>query len=183
MRFTETELAGAFIVDLEPRGDERGFFARTFDAKLFEQHGMNAFVAQGNSSLTRETGSIRGMHYQLPPAAETKFIRATRGGIYDVIVDLRPDSPTYLRHVGVELTVDNHRSLYVPAMFAHGFQTLSDDTEVSYLVSEFYAPGHERGLRHDDPALGIEWPLPVTVVSDKDRAWPLLDQQPESTVR
>jgi dTDP-4-dehydrorhamnose 3,5-epimerase len=172
MRFIETELAGAFIVELEKRGDERGFFARTFDAKLFEQHGMNPYIAQANTSLTRQTGSIRGMHYQLPPAAETKFIRATRGAVYDVIVDMRPESPTYTKHIGVELTADNHRSLYVPGMFAHGFQTLADDTEVNYLVSEFYAPGQERGLRYDDPALGIQWPLDVTVVSDKDRAWP-----------
>jgi dTDP-4-dehydrorhamnose 3,5-epimerase len=175
MRFIETELAGAFIVELEPRGDERGFFARTFDAKLFEEHGMNPFVAQANASLTRQAGSVRGMHYQLPPAAETKFIRCVRGGIHDVIVDLREDSPTYMRHVGVDLTEENHRSLYVPAMFGHGFQTLADDSEVTYLVSEYYTPGVERGLRHDDPALGIEWPLPVTVVSEKDQSWPLLD--------
>jgi dTDP-4-dehydrorhamnose 3,5-epimerase len=180
MRFVETELAGAFVVELEPRGDDRGFFARTFDAKLFEQHGMNPFIAQANTSLTRTKGSIRGMHYQLPPAAETKFIRATRGGVYDVIVDLRPDSPTYMTHIGVELTAENRRSLYVPGMFAHGFQTLADDTEVNYLVSEFYTPGQERGLRHDDPALGIEWPLPVTVVSEKDQSWPLLDEHLET---
>ncbi len=177
MRFIETELAGAWIVELERREDDRGFFARTFDAKLFEERGMKPFIAQANTSLTRETGSIRGMHYQLPPAAETKFIRATSGGVLDVIVDLRPDSDTYLRHISVELTAENRRSLYVPGMFAHGFQTLADDTEVNYLVSEFYTPGQERGLRYDDPALGIEWPLPVTVVSDKDRSWPLMEQQ------
>jgi dTDP-4-dehydrorhamnose 3,5-epimerase len=175
MRFIETELAGAFIVELEPRGDERGFFARTFDAKLFEEHGMNPFVAQRNTSLTRQAGTVRGMHFQLPPAAETKFIRCVSGAIHDVIVDLREDSPTYLRHVGVELTAENRRALYVPQLFAHGFQSLADDSEVDYLVSEFYTPGQERGLRHDDPALGIEWPVPVTVVSEKDSAWPLLD--------
>jgi dTDP-4-dehydrorhamnose 3,5-epimerase len=180
MHFIETSLSGAFVVELEQRGDDRGFFARWFDAKLFEQHGMNATVAQANTSLTRTAGSIRGMHYQLPPAAETKFIRATRGAVYDVIVDLRPDSPTYLQHVGVELSEDNRRFIYVPAMFGHGFQTLTDDTEVSYLVSEFYTPGAERGLRHDDPSLGIDWPLPVTVVSDKDRSWPLLDGELEA---
>ncbi|HWT25905.1 MAG TPA: dTDP-4-dehydrorhamnose 3,5-epimerase [Solirubrobacteraceae bacterium] len=177
MRFTETDLPGAFVVEIEPRHDERGFFARTFDARLLEEHGMNPFVAQRNTSVTRRTGAIRGMHYQLPPAAETKFIRCVRGAIRDVIVDLREDSPTYMRHIGVDLTEENRRALYVPALFAHGFQTLADDTEVDYLVSEYYTPGVERGLRHDDPALGIEWPLPVTVVSDKDRAWPLLEER------
>jgi dTDP-4-dehydrorhamnose 3,5-epimerase len=179
MRFVETELAGAYVVELEPRGDERGFFARTFDAELFEQHGMNPRVAQANASLTRASGAIRGMHYQLPPAAETKYIRVTSGAIYDVIVDLRPESPTYMRHIGVELSAENRRALFVPGMFAHGFQTLAEDSEVHYLVSEFYTPGQERGLRHDDPALGIQWPLPVTVVSEKDRSWPLLEGELE----
>jgi dTDP-4-dehydrorhamnose 3,5-epimerase len=179
MRFIETELSGAYIVELEPRGDERGFFARTFDAKLFEQHGMNPFIAQANMSQNIRKGTLRGMHYQLPPATETKFIRCTKGAIHDVIIDMRPDSPTYRRHVGVDLTEDNRRSLYVPGMFAHGFQTLADDTEVSYLVSEFYTPGMERGLRHDDPEFGIEWPLPVSVISEKDAAWPLFAEQLE----
>jgi dTDP-4-dehydrorhamnose 3,5-epimerase len=180
MRFVETALRGAWVVEPDRRYDDRGYFVRTFDAKLLEEHGANPRVAQANTSLTLRTGSIRGMHYQIPPATETKFIRATRGSILDVIVDLREDSPTYLQHVAVELSADNGRALYVPAMFAHGFQTLEDSTEVNYLVSAFYAPGFERGLRYDDPRLGITWPLPVTVVSEKDRAWPLFQDQVES---
>jgi dTDP-4-dehydrorhamnose 3,5-epimerase len=124
-------------------------------------------------SFNYNKGTLRGMHYQVPPAAETKFIRCVRGGIYDVIVDMRPESPTFLQHIGVELTADNRRALYIPEMFAHGFQTLSDDTEVLYLVGEFYTPGYERGLRYDDPALKLEWPLPVSVISEKDANWPL----------
>ncbi len=179
MRFIETELAGAWIVELAPMEDDRGFFARTFDAKLFEQHGLNPFAAQGNMSYNRRKGTVRGMHYQLPPATETKYIRCTKGGIYDVIIDLRPDSPTHGKHIGVELTEQNRRSLYVPGMFGHGFQTLEDDTEVAYQVSEFYTPGAERGLRHDDPAFGIQWPLEVTVISEKDASWPLFEGQLE----
>jgi dTDP-4-dehydrorhamnose 3,5-epimerase len=174
MRFTETKLAGAFVIDPVRQEDERGFFSRTFCMREFEEHGLKPVVAQANVSFNTVGGTVRGMHYQVPPATETKLIRCTRGGIYDVIVDMRPDSRTYLEHIGVELTADNGRALYVPEMFAHGYQALTDATEVSYLVSEFYAPGHERGLRFDDPALGIEWPLPATVVSSKDSSWPLL---------
>jgi dTDP-4-dehydrorhamnose 3,5-epimerase len=173
MIFTETKLAGAYIVDLEPRADERGFFARAFCGNEFGAHAMKTTVAQANMSFNAKKGTLRGMHYQIPPAAETKFIRCVRGGIYDVIIDMRPASPTFMQHIGVELTADNRRALYIPEMFAHGFQTLSDDTEVLYLVGEFYTPGYERGLRYDDPAFNLEWPLPVSVISEKDANLPL----------
>ena len=173
MLCTETPLRGAFVLDLEPRGDARGFFARTFCAREFESHGLDPKVVQCNVSFNHRRGTLRGMHYQVPPAGETKLVRCTRGAIYDVIVDLRPDSPTYLRHFGVELSADNRRALYVPVNFAHGYQTLTDDAEVTYQVGEYYTPQYERGLRHDDPAVGIRWPLPVTEISPKDAAWPL----------
>jgi dTDP-4-dehydrorhamnose 3,5-epimerase len=174
MIFQPTALAGAHIVELEKREDDRGFFARAFCAREFGQHGLKPAVVQANLSFTRRRGSIRGMHYQVPPATETKFVRCIRGAILDVLVDVRPGSPTYLQHIAVELTQDNRRAVYIPEMFAHGFQALTDDVEMLYLVSEFHAPGSERGLRFDDPRLGIHWPEPVTVVSNKDRAWPLL---------
>src|SRR5688572_1245749 len=145
MRFTETKLAGAFLLDIEPREDERGFFARTFCRREFTAHGLSPAVVQCNSSYNHARGTLRGMHYQLPPAAEAKLVRCIRGAIYDVIVDLRPGSATYLEHVGVELTADNRRQLYVPELFAHGYLTLTDGAEVAYQVSEFYAPGAERG--------------------------------------
>lgn len=176
MRFTETDLPGAFVVDLEPVTDQRGLFARAFCADEMAEHGLEATVVQANLSHNPRRGTLRGFHYQVPPAAETKLVRCTRGAVLDVIVDLRPGSPSYLQHVAVELTADNRRSLYVPALFAHAYVTLADDTEVTYLVSERYTPGAERGIRFDDPALGVQWPVDVTVVSDKDRAWPLLDR-------
>lgn len=174
MIFTETALRGAFIIDLELREDERGGFARTFCMNEFEAHGLKPEVAQCNLSFNHRAGTLRGMHYQLSPAAETKLVRCTRGAILDVIVDLRPGSDTYLQHVAVELSEGNRRALYVPELFAHGYQALTDGAEVSYQVGEFYTPGYERGLRHDDPRLGIAWPLPVSVISEKDAAWPLL---------
>lgn len=173
MRFTETALPGAFIVDIEEKADHRGFFARVYCAEEFTEHGLIAAVAQGNLSSNHRRGTLRGMHYQLPPAAETKLVRCTRGAIYDVIIDLRRESPTYGHHIGVELTAATRRALYVPERFAHGYLTLTDDTEVVYQVSEFYTPGQERGLRYDDPAFGIAWPLPVSVISEKDASWPL----------
>jgi dTDP-4-dehydrorhamnose 3,5-epimerase len=173
MIFSETKLKGAFIIDLEIREDHRGFFARTFCAKEFEDHGLKPVVAQCNLSFNYKAGTLRGMHYQTPPAAETKLIRCTRGAIYDVIIDLRPESPTYMQHVGVELTEENRRALYVPEMFAHGYQTLTDGAEVVYQVGEFYTPGYERGIRYDDPAFGIQWPVPVSVISEKDASWSL----------
>jgi dTDP-4-dehydrorhamnose 3,5-epimerase len=177
MIFTETKLPGAFIVDLEPRGDDRGFFARAFCQREFEAHGLKPLIAQANISFNYRKGTVRGLHFQVPPYAETKFVRCSRGAILDVIVDLRPDSPTYLQHVGVELTAENRRGLYVPERFAHGYQVLDDNTETTYQVGEFYAPAAEGGLRYDDPRLAIAWPLPVTDISDKDRRWPLLSER------
>ena len=174
MRFTETSLPGAFIIEVDENADPRGFLARTFCASEFQARGLTPAVAQCSISFNHRRGTLRGMHFQAAPAAEAKLVRCTRGAIYDVIVDMRPASPTFRRHIGVELSDTNRRALYVPEHFAHGFQTLTDDAEVSYQISVPHAPGCERGVRHDDPALGIAWPLPVTVISDKDRAWPLL---------
>ncbi|MCJ8145230.1 dTDP-4-dehydrorhamnose 3,5-epimerase [Ancylobacter sp. A5.8] len=176
MIFNETSLAGAFIIELDRREDERGFFARTFCQKEFAAHGLKPAIAQANLAFNRQRGTLRGMHFQYPPAAETKLVRCTRGAILDIIVDLRPESPTYLQHIAVELTADTHTALYVPERFAHGYQVLEDRTETSYQVGEFYAPAAEGGLRHDDPRLGLNWPLPVTQMSPKDEAWPLLDE-------
>ena len=141
MIFTETKLAGAFVIDLERREDDRGFFARTFCQHEFEEHGLKPVIAQANVAFNKRRGTLRGMHFQYPPAAETKLVRCTRGAILDIIVDLRPESPTYLEHVAVELTADNGRALYVPERFAHGYQVLEDATETSYQVGEFYTPG------------------------------------------
>ncbi|MCS0493959.1 dTDP-4-dehydrorhamnose 3,5-epimerase [Ancylobacter mangrovi] len=176
MIFKETNLAGAFIIDLERREDERGFFARTFCQKEFAAHGLKPAIAQTNVAFNRHRGTLRGMHFQYPPAAETKLVRCTRGAILDIIVDLRPESRTYLQHTAVELTADNHRALFVPERFAHGYQVLEDCTETSYQVGEFYMPAAEGGLRYDDPRLGLSWPLPVTEMSAKDRVWPLLEE-------
>jgi dTDP-4-dehydrorhamnose 3,5-epimerase len=174
--FTETKLRGAFVIDLERKTDGRGFFARAFCQREFEERGLEPVIAQANIAFNERRGTMRGMHFQFPPAAETKLVRCTRGGIVDIIVDLRPESPTYGEHVAVELTADNHRAIYVPARFAHGYQVLEDSTETSYQVGEFYTPGSEGGLRFDDPALGLSWPLPVTAISDKDREWPPLSE-------
>ena len=180
MIFTETALRGAFIVDLDRREDDRGFFARSFCQREFVEHGLNPSVAQANVAFSKTKGMLRGMHFQFPPVTETKLVRVTRGAILDVIVDLRPESPTYLKHVAVELTAENHRALYVPDRFAHGFQVLENETETTYLMGEFYAPGAEGGLRYDDPALALAWPLPVDEVSTRDATWTLLeDIEPE----
>jgi dTDP-4-dehydrorhamnose 3,5-epimerase len=170
--FTETRLAGAYVIDPEPHADERGLFARTFCAKEFAQHGLSTIPVQCNISQNRYKGTLRGMHWQAPPHEEAKLIRCTRGAIHDVLVDLRPGSPTLGEHLGIDLTADNRRMLYVPEGFAHGFLTLEDGTEVFYQMSAFYEPAAARGLRHDDPALGIRWPAEVTVVSERDRSWP-----------
>jgi len=175
MRFTETKLKGAFILDLEPRADQRGFFTRTFCAQEFVAHNLKPTVAQCNLSFNYKKGTLRGMHYQISPATETKLVRCTQGAIYDVIIDMRPHSPTYLSHIGVELTAENRRALYVPEVFAHGYQALTDGAEVTYQVGEFYTPGYERGLRYNDPAFDIEWPLSVSEISEKDATWPLFD--------
>jgi dTDP-4-dehydrorhamnose 3,5-epimerase len=176
MIFTETHLKGAFIIDLERREDSRGFFARAFCQHEFADHGLKPVIAQANIAFNKRKGTLRGMHFQFPPQPETKLVRATRGAILDIIVDLRPESPTYLQHVAVELTADNHRALYVPERFAHGYQALEDATETSYQVGEFYAPGTEGGLSPFDPRLGLKWPLPVSEISPKDAAWRPLEQ-------
>ena len=177
MIFTETLLPGAYTIDLEPRADSRGFFARAFCQKEFEAHGLKPVIAQANVAFNHKKGTLRGMHFQFPPAAETKVVRCTRGAILDIIVDLRPESPTYLHHIAVELNEDNHRALYVPERFAHGYQVLQDKTETSYQVGEFYTPGSEGGLLYSDPRLGLSWPIPVTVISEKDAVWPFLEVQ------
>jgi len=182
MIFTETKLGGAFIIDIEAREDNRGFFARAFCQKEFSDHGLKPVIAQANIAFNKSRGTLRGMHFQYPPAAETKVVRCTRGAILDIIVDLRPESATYLQHITVELTADNHRSLFVPERFAHGYQVLEDNTETSYQVGEFYTPGAEGGLHFRDPRLGLTWPLPPGEMSPKDSAWELLEKiEPELT--
>ena len=184
MNFTETRLAGAWIVDLETRSDARGFFARAFCQTEFAEAVLAPVVAQVNLSFNVAKGTVRGLHFQYPPAAEAKLVRCTRGAIVDVIVDLRPESPSYLEHVAVELSADNRRSLYVPKRFAHGYQTLEDGTETLYQVSEVYAPASEGGLPFNDPRLAIDWPLVLSNVSDKDRQWrPLSQVEPELRAR
>jgi dTDP-4-dehydrorhamnose 3,5-epimerase len=175
MIFHETKLAGAYIVELERRQDLRGFFARAFCGEELRQHGVDFQAVQANLSHTDRKGTIRGMHYQGPPVSETKFIRCVHGAVWDVIIDMRPDSPTYRQHIGVELSAENGLAIYVPDLFAHGNQALTDDAELLYLMGGVYTPGHERGVRFDDPAIGIEWPLPVGVVDEKDSRWPLLE--------
>jgi len=171
MLFRETGLNGAFVIDLERLEDSRGFFARSWCQREFEQRGLNPSLVQCNVSRNRLKCTLRGMHYQASPFEEAKLVRCTRGAIYDVIVDLRPSSGTYLRHFGAKLSEDNHRSLYVPEGFAHGFLTLSDDSEVFYQMSQFYEPAAARGIRWDDPALRIAWPEAVMVISDRDRTY------------
>ena len=175
MIFTETRLKGAFIVDAERRGDERGFFARVFCQKEFGELGLESNVAQTNVAVSVKRGTLRGMHFQYPPAVEAKLVRCIHGAIVDVIVDLRPESPTYLQHVAVELSSDSQRALYVPGCFAHGYQTLQDGSAILYQSSAFYAPSAESGLRYDDPRLAIHWPLPVTAISSKDCTFDLLE--------
>ena len=174
MRFQETPLAGAYVVELEPISDDRGFFARAFCGREFAERGLSTTVAQCNFSYNRRRGTLRGFHYQDVPAAEAKLVRCIAGAVYNVIVDMRPDSPTYRSHFGVELSAANRLALYVPELCASAMQTLADETQLYYQVSEFYTPGAERGLRHDDPALNVAWPLPVTELSPKDASWPLL---------
>lgn len=175
MIFTETKLRGAFIVDAERRGDERGFFARVFCQREFEELGLEANVAQTNVGVSAKRGTVRGMHFQYPLATEAKLVRCMHGAILDVIVDLRPESSTYLEHVAIELDGDGHRAVYVPGRFAHGYQTLQDGTAILYQASAFYTPGAESGLRYDDPRLAITWPLPVTAISTKDFNFDLLE--------
>jgi dTDP-4-dehydrorhamnose 3,5-epimerase len=176
MIFTETRLKGAFILDMERREDNRGFFARVFCQREFEEHGLNPVIAQSNVAVTARKGALRGMHFQFPPAADTKLVRVTRGAILDVIIDLRPESPTYLQHVGVELSSHNGRTLYIPERFAHGYQVLLEDTEMTYNAGDFYTPSAEGGVRYSDARFGIAWPLTVTEIAPKDGAWPLFEE-------
>ena len=172
MIFTATQLEDAWLIDIEPREDERGFFGRIWCRQELAAQGLDTEIAQESLSFNRHRGTVRGLHFQRPPHEEIKIVRCTRGGIFDVIVDLRPRSPTYLRWQGFELTAENHKALYVPKGFAHGFQTLVDDAEIVYQISEFYAPNSAGGHRYDDAAFGVAWPLPVTMISERDLSWP-----------
>jgi dTDP-4-dehydrorhamnose 3,5-epimerase len=172
MVFRELPLPGAFVIEPERFEDGRGFFARAFCREDFAARGLDPAVAQSSLSFNRRRGTLRGMHYQAAPAEEAKLVRCVRGAIHDVIIDLRPDSATFRQHAAVELDAENRLALYVPPDFAHGFQTLEDDTELYYQMSAPYSPGHARGFRHDDPELGIAWPLPVAVISERDRTLP-----------
>jgi len=181
MIFTETPLKGAYVIDFKPIKDDRGFFSRAWCQREFEERGLTARVAQCNVSVNHKKGTLRGMHYQIAPYEETKLVRCTKGAIYDVIVDLRPDSESFGKWFGVELSERNHTMLFVPEGFAHGFQTLEDNSEVFYQVSQFYQPGAERGLRWNDPAIGIQWPLKEgLILSEKDQAWPDFHSQTRS---
>lgn len=172
MIFRELELKGVFTIDLDPVVDDRGFFARSWCAQEFEENGLDARLVQCNISYNKVKGTLRGMHYQIAPAAEVKVVRCTSGTIYDVVVDLRPDSPTYKKSLSVFLSAENRRMLYIPQHFAHGFLTLADNTEVLYQMSEFYTPSCARGFRWNDPSLGISWMDEVKVISERDRTYP-----------
>ncbi len=175
MIFTETPLAGAFVIDLEPIEDDRGFFARAWAQDEFSTHGLNPTVAQTNMSKTLRAGTFRGFHWQDPPHGEAKTVRCISGSVYNCIIDMRPSSPTYRAWFGVELSEANLRMLYIPEQFANGFLIIEDDTVLLYNVSRAFEPGNERGIRYDDPAIGVRWPSPVTHVSEKDKAWADLD--------
>jgi dTDP-4-dehydrorhamnose 3,5-epimerase len=177
MKFHEIPLKGAYTIELEKRGDDRGFFARFFCTDEFANEGLNNAFAQINNSLTAKKGTLRGMHYQLMPSAEVKVVRCISGSLYDVILDLRPESPTFGQWFGETLSADNRTMMYCPKGFAHGFVTLEDDTEAFYLVSDPYAPDLERGIRFDDPKFNIEWPIEAAEISDKDRNWPDFDPE------
>jgi dTDP-4-dehydrorhamnose 3,5-epimerase len=175
MKFNKTPLVGAYTIDLEKRGDDRGFFARMFCEREFGEAGLETHFVQVNNSLTGKKGTLRGLHYQLPPAAEVKVVRCVRGALWDVIVDIRAGSPTFGKWFGAELTAENRSMMYVPRGFAHAFVTLTDDAEAIYLVSAFYSPENERGVRWNDPAVGIDWPVEPVEISEKDGKWPDLD--------
>lgn len=172
MKFTELKLSGAYLIEPERREDERGWFARTFSQDEFQAYGLNPLIVQTSVSFNHRAGTLRGMHYQADPHAEAKVVRCTAGAIYDVILDLRPFSPTFKQWLAVELTADNHRMLYIPEGLAHGFQTLVDHSEVLYQMSEFYHPESARGVRWNDPAFGIEWPAAERIISERDQAFP-----------
>ncbi len=175
MRFYETKLPGAWLIEPEPLKDNRGHFMRTFCAREFADHGLDAAFPQHSLSFTKAKGSIRGMHFQRAPHTEVKLVSCAKGALWDVIIDLRADSPTHGEWQGFELSAENAHHLYVPAGFAHGFQTLTDDVEARYLISQFYVPGASSGVRYDDPAFAIPWPLPLASISEKDGAWPDYD--------
>jgi dTDP-4-dehydrorhamnose 3,5-epimerase len=181
MKFIETPLKGVFVIELEKRGDERGFFARLFCENEFRQHGLNPRIVQMNGSLSGQRGTLRGIHYQVAPKAEDKTFRCIRGALFDVVIDLRPQSPTFLKHITVELTAENRKMVHVPQGCANSYLTLEDDTEMYYLTSEFYSPENERGIRYNDPALGIAWPMAPAVISDKDKNHP--DFRPETHLK
>jgi dTDP-4-dehydrorhamnose 3,5-epimerase len=170
--FSKARIAGAWLIDIERLGDERGFFARTWCQRELTAQGLDAEIAQESTSWNLHKGTTRGLHFQRPPHEEVKIVRCTRGAIFDVIVDIRPDSPTFRSWQGVELSADNRRAFYIPKGCAHGFQTLANETEVAYLISAFYAPEAAAGIRYNDPAFGISWPLPAAIISDNDRRWP-----------
>jgi dTDP-4-dehydrorhamnose 3,5-epimerase len=170
--FTETKLQGAFVIEAERFEDERGFFARTWCQREFEAHGLNPRLVQCSISFNKKKGTLRGMHYQVAPFEEVKLVRCTKGAIYDVIIDLRPESSTFKRYIAIVLSADNRKMLYIPERFAHGFQTLEDNTEVFYQMSEFYAPEGTQGVRWNDPAFAIEWPHAVRIIIERDRNYP-----------
>jgi dTDP-4-dehydrorhamnose 3,5-epimerase len=178
MIFTETKLKKAYIIEIKRIEDERGFFGRSWCRKELEDHGLNADLQQANTSFSKKKGTLRGMHFQVHPHEEAKLIRCVRGAIYDVIIDLRPDSPTFKQWTGVELTQDNYKMVYIPEGFAHGYLTLTDDTEVYYNVTAFYAPGAEKGIRWNDSSFQIRWPITPLIISEKDASHP--DFKPES---
>jgi dTDP-4-dehydrorhamnose 3,5-epimerase len=173
MHFKETDVAGAMVIDPAPHQDERGRFMRAWCSREFAEHGINFVPVQANMGFSVSKGTVRGMHYQAEPALEAKLVRCTRGAMLDVVLDLRPESPSFGEWYGAELTADNGRMLYLPEGCAHGYQTLEEFTEMHYMTSAFYTPSAVRGVRFDDPAFGIEWPLAATVVSEQDRSWPL----------
>jgi len=177
MIFHQTPVADARVIELEKRGDDRGFFARFFCEREFGAEGLETRFVQANNSLSAKKGTLRGMHYQLAPSAEVKVVRCLKGALWDAILDLRPDSPTFLKWFGAELTAENRLMMYVPRGFAHAILTLTDDTEALYLVSDFYAPQEERGIRWNDPRFGIEWPIQPAEISEKDAAWPDFDPE------
>jgi dTDP-4-dehydrorhamnose 3,5-epimerase len=178
--FSETKLPGAYVIELEKLNDYRGFFSRIWCKTEFEQHGLRSALAQSNVGFSLRKGTLRGLHFQRPPHAEVKIVRCTRGAIFDVIVDLRPESSTYKSWFGVELNEENGRMIYVPEGFAQGYITLVDNTEMNYHTSEMFSPLSASGVRYDDPAFGIEWPLVPAVISEQDRKWPLMEQRREA---
>lgn len=177
MIFTETDLKGSFIIEISKIGDDRGFFGRSWCKKEMEEHGLNSNIAQINTSLSKEKGTLRGLHYQVAPYQECKMIRCTRGAIFNMIVDIRPESPTYLQWHGETLTEDNHKAVYSPENFAQGFITLEDNTEITYFSTEFYVPNMDWGVRYNDPQIGIKLPIEPVVISDKDKNWPDFDKK------